>query len=177
MGIDLAALEKKGLLQILYTPSTEIEVNKHLAQVRGMLDGVSRVMVDSASDYEVALPESEMKVFLSNMVLEFKKRGITSILTSETPELIGASHITDRGVSFIVDTIIMMRFVEIGSEMKKALNILKMRGSRHVREIREYSVTDKGISIGKKFEGVEGVMTGSPRKAIAERVEQFFKHQ
>jgi circadian clock protein KaiC len=69
----------------------------------------------------------------------------------------------------------MLRFVEMGSEMKKAMNVLKMRGSKHVRDIREYSITDRGIVVGKKFEGVVGLMSGTPRKAIADEVEGFFK--
>ncbi|MEW5937758.1 MAG: ATPase domain-containing protein [Candidatus Thermoplasmatota archaeon] len=175
IGLDIAALEKKGLVEIMHTTPYHLSANKHLAEVRERLKGVSRVMVDSVSDYEIAIPEEELKTFLSTLISEFKARGITSVLTAETPELMGASAITDKGTSYIVDTIIMMRFVEIGSEMKKALNVLKMRGSRHVTEIREYGITSSGLVIGRKFEGVEGVFTGSPRKSIAEKVERFFK--
>jgi circadian clock protein KaiC len=176
IGIDLTELEKKGLVQVLYTHPRNVQSNKHLTTLKERLEGVTRVVIDSLSDYEHAMEAEELRAFLSTLTSELKSRGITAILTSEAPELIGAGRITNRGTSFIVDTVIMLRFVEIGSEMKKALNVLKMRGSQHAKDIREYTISEKGISIGRKFEGVEGLMTGSPRKAIAERVEGFFKH-
>jgi circadian clock protein KaiC len=121
------------------------------------------------------MSENMLRALLSTLTSEFRSRGITTILTSEAPELIGAGKITNTGTSFIVDAVVMLRFVEIGSEMKKALNVLKVRGSRHVREIREYLISEKGITIGHKFEGVVGLMSGTPRKAIADEVEGFFK--
>ena len=96
------------------------------------------------------------------------------LMTIETGELMGITSLTDQGASQVVDGIIMMRYVEIGSEMKKAMNILKLRGAKHKQEIMEYDISDKGIVVEAKFEGMEGLLTGSPRKSITDRVEKFF---
>jgi circadian clock protein KaiC len=175
VGIDLAAMEKQGLVKIVYTHPRNIEPTRHLNDVVSNLDGVSRVLIDSITDYEPAMDGSSLRALLSTLTAEFKSRGVTAVLTAEAPELIGAGRVTNAGTSFIVDAVVMMRFVEIGSEMKKALNVLKMRGSSHVRDIREYAISEEGISIGAKFEGVVGLMSGTPRKAIADEVEGFFK--
>jgi circadian clock protein KaiC len=175
VGIDIAAHESKGLVKIIYTHPRNIEASRHMNEIVAQLDGVSRVLIDSITDYEPAMNENMLRALLSTLTSEFRSRGITTILTSEAPELIGAGKITNTGTSFIVDAVVMLRFVEIGSEMKKALNVLKVRGSKHVREIREYSISERGITIGVKFEGVVGLMSGTPRKAIADEVEGFFK--
>ena len=175
VGIDIAAHEAKGLVRILYTHPRNIEASRHLNDVMSMMDGVTRVLVDSVTDYEIAMDNDALRALLSTMISEFKSRGVTAVLTAEAPELIGAGKLTNIGTSFIVDAVIMLRFVEMGSEMKKALSVLKMRGSSHVRDIREYSITERGIVVGKKFEGVVGLMSGTPRKAIADEVEGFFK--
>ena len=96
-------------------------------------------------------------------------------MTVETDELMGITNLSSQGTSSnIVDGIIMLRYVEIGSEMKKALNILKLRGTKHKQEIKEYDITSAGIVIEEKFVGMEGVLTGSPRKSMTDRVEKFF---
>ncbi|MFH0816762.1 MAG: ATPase domain-containing protein [Methanobacteriota archaeon] len=175
VGIDIAGHEAKRLVKIIYTHPRNIEASRHMNEIVASLDGVSRVLIDSITDYEPAMSEGMLRALLSTLTSEFRSRGITTILTSEAPELIGAGKITNTGTSFIVDAVVMLRFVEIGSEMKKALNVLKVRGSKHVREIREYSISERGITIGKKFEGVVGLMSGTPRKAIADEVEGFFE--
>ena len=55
--------------------------------------------------------------------------------------------------------------MEIDSAMRKALLVLKLRGSEHDKDIRQYEITPTGIEVQAKFEGREGIMSGSPRMA------------
>ena len=88
--------------------------------------------------------------------------------------MIGSTTITGTGRSFVVDNVLMLRYMEIGSEMRRALNILKMRGSNHDKEIREYTIDKGGITVRSKFEGVEGLLTGYLTRRMTKRVERFF---
>jgi len=109
-----------------------------------------------------------------------KTKGLSSMLLFEAPELMGAvGSITETGTSFLVDSIVMMKPVEIESSMRKALAILKLRGSDHDKNLREYKITSSGIVIGSLFSDYEGIMSGSPRKLTrmamaAERFSQPF---
>ncbi len=174
IGIDFAGFEKKGLVKIMHSTPAYVDKNKHSNEIREALDGVERVVIDTVTDYQSIVKGPEYKEFLTSLIFMFKKRKITSVLTAETAELMGITKLMDEGTSHIVDGIIMMRYVEIGSEMKKAMNILKLRGTTHEQEIRQYETTSKGVVIEHKFEGMEGVLTGSPRKSITEKVEKFF---
>ncbi len=173
-GIDLEGFEEKGLVQIMHNIPTYLDLNKHSQEISQSLEGVERVVIDTISDYGNMDYVIDLKNYLTSLILLFKSRNITSLLTVETSELMGITSLSDEGTSHIVDGIIMIRYVEIGSEMKKAMNILKLRGSKHKQEIMEYDITSEGIVIEAKFEGMEGVMTGSPRKTISDRVEKFF---
>jgi circadian clock protein KaiC len=63
-------------------------------------------------------------------------------------------------------------------EMRRGLTVLKMRGSRHDKEIREVTIDETGMHIGKPFRNVTGVLTGRPEYidvSELERLDQLFK--
>jgi len=63
-------------------------------------------------------------------------------------------------------------------EMRRGLTVLKMRGSRHDKDIREYTIDGKGMHIGKPFRNVTGILEGSPRyvaPAEMERIAALFE--
>jgi len=175
IGVDLELLQKKGLVEIITAAPSTLNKGKHSKELARRLHGVKRVVIDSLTDYTIAIPDNdEYRVYINTMASLFKKNGITAILTAESPELMGSFKITEMGTSFIVDNIILLRYVEIGSEMRRALNILKMRGSNHDKDIREYIITSKGMEVKAKFEGMEGLLSGAPIHRMTKRVQKFF---
>lgn len=81
----------------------------------------------------------------------------------------------DLGIGFLVDSYTILRYVEIESIIRKALLVLKMRGSNHAKDIRQYDITGHGLEVQSKFEGQEGILSGSPRRMAASFVEAFVK--
>ena len=75
---------------------------------------------------------------------------------------------TDVGLSFLVDCILVLKPVEIESSLRKALVILKMRGSDHDKRLREFEITSNGISVNSPFSEYEGVITGTPRRSLTQ---------
>ncbi|MCB0225120.1 MAG: circadian clock protein KaiC, partial [Anaerolineae bacterium] len=92
----------------------------------------------------------------------------------ESPVLLGES-VQEASIGFIVDSYIVLRYVEIESAIRKALLVLKMRGSDHAKDIRQYDITTNGFDVQSKFEGQEGILSGNPRKMAASFVEAFVK--
>ena len=72
----------------------------------------------------------------------------------------GASP-SDRLISTLTDSIILLRYVEIFGTMRRALVVLKMRGSHHDADIREYTIDGKGMHIGEPLRSVTGVLSGN----------------
>ncbi|HSE97873.1 MAG TPA: ATPase domain-containing protein, partial [Blastocatellia bacterium] len=66
-------------------------------------------------------------------------------------------------ISTITDSIILLRYVEIFGEMKRGLTVLKMRGSMHNKEIREFTIDSRGMHIGDAFRNVVGILAGNPQ--------------
>ncbi|MFP3902828.1 MAG: extracellular solute-binding protein, partial [Armatimonadota bacterium] len=88
-----------------------------------------------------------------------------SVLTTEVPELFGQTYVTSEHISIIVDGIILMKYLEMESEIHRAISVLKMRGCHHDRDIRRYTIDPTGMQVRSRFEGTEGVMAGTARAA------------
>jgi len=55
-----------------------------------------------------------------------------------------------------------LRYVELYGEVRRGLAVLKVRGSAHQREIREYEIDGSGMHVGSPFRNVHGIITGTP---------------
>jgi circadian clock protein KaiC len=77
--------------------------------------------------------------------------------------LMGGTSITETHISTITDSIILLRYVEAFGEMKRGLTVLKMRGSMHNKDIREFNIDNQGMHIGKPFRNVSGILAGAPQ--------------
>lgn len=168
-GWDFLALEKKGLLKIIMT-SPEV-TRLDMQSVDGMVEryvrdmGVRRVVVDSISHFSrITQDPLELRDLEFNFINALKREGLTSVLTRESPVLLGEANTEDASIGFVVDSYLILRYVEIESAIRKALLVLKMRGSDHAKDIRQYEVTAQGIEVQAKFADREGILSGSPRR-------------
>jgi circadian clock protein KaiC len=101
-----------------------------------------------------------------------KQEEITGLFTNTTDQFMGSHSITESHISTITDTIILLQYVEIRGQMSRAVNVFKMRGSRHDSRIREYVITDEGAQIKDSFQGFERILSGSPtRVSVDEKSE------
>lgn len=164
-GWDLAEMERQGLLVHLYSSPVEIQPDIHAAHVKEVVQriGAKRVLLDSLKDIEIATPDKvRFKDYIYALVNLFKLQGVTTLLTNEIPEMFGPFQLSEYGVSFVVDSVILLRYVELAGRMGRAINIMKVRGSQHSKEIRYFEITNDGIQIMTVVDAQTGVLTGIP---------------
>ena len=70
--------------------------------------------------------------------------------------------ITTVDATYLADAVILMRFFEMRGEIRQAVSIVKKRGGRHERTIREFKLEDGQIRVGKALTEFRGVLTGVP---------------
>jgi circadian clock protein KaiC len=91
-----------------------------------------------------------------------RRQGITRLLTSEIPEMFGAFVVSEFGISFVADSVILLRYVEMAGRVARALSVLKMRGSDHDKSVREFRITaGAGMEVLQPFEEYDTVLTGA----------------
>jgi circadian clock protein KaiC len=178
-GWDFRQLEKEGLLKIIMTSPEVSQLD--IESVGGMIEnyvtqmGARRVVVDSMTHFRrLTQNPIELRNVEYNFINGLKREGLTSVLTRESPVLLGESPEQDS-LGFVVDSYTMLRYVEIESAIRKALLVLKMRGSDHAKDIQQFDITDTGISVQNRFEGQEGILSGSPRRMAESFIEAFIK--
>jgi circadian clock protein KaiC len=179
-GWDLRALEKANQLRVIMT-SPEVS-QAELEQVDGRIQavineiGATRILVDSLSHFDrLSTDPVARRGILYSFINSLKREGLTSMLTRESQALIGEIEGPEEDVAFIADSYLLLRYVEIESAIRKALLILKQRGSDHAKDIRQFEITRSGIEVQSKFEGREGIMSGSPHRMADSFVEAFVR--
>lgn len=162
-GIDFEEMERKGLLKVVCEYPETRGLEDHLIRMRSIIDEFQpqRLAVDSFSALERISTHKSFREFVVGLTSFVKHRELTALFTSTTPELLGGSSITDAHISTITDSIILLRYVEFFGMMRRGLTVLKMRGSMHDKDIREFGIDGEGMHIGEPFRNVSGILSGS----------------
>ncbi|MDH5695458.1 MAG: hypothetical protein OEZ00_02455, partial [Dehalococcoidia bacterium] len=92
------------------------------------------------------------------------EKGLMMILTNQTAGFRNEQEITGIDISSMMDTVIFLRFVEIGGEINRMLMIMKSRGQKASNQYREFVITDHGIDVLDVYVGGGGVLTGTARQ-------------
>jgi len=144
---------KSGKLELIYLRPLDLSVDEALAAILEAVErlGAKRVVIDSLSGFEVALAPTFREDFresLYRLVGTLTATGVTVFMTAEITESFSEARFTSEKVSFITDEIVVQRYVEIKGELRRVMAVIKMRGSDHSHEFREYEVTEKGVVVG-----------------------------
>jgi len=102
--------------------------------------------------------------YLIRLVNACKEKGLMMMLTNQTAGFLNENEITGMDMSSIIDTVIFLRFIDIGGEINRMLMIMKSRGQKSSNQYREFLITDKGIDIRDVYVGEGGVLTGAARQ-------------
>jgi circadian clock protein KaiC len=128
--------------------------------------GARRLVIDSLVGFEMALApgfREDFRESLYRMIGALTGAGITILSTVEVEDTFTALPFSQYVISFLTDDIIRMRYVEINGQLRKVVVIIKMRGSNHSKDIREYIITAKGLEIiDPRQTDYSGLTTGSP---------------
>lgn len=179
-GFDFDEAERSGQLQIVCNYPEVMSLEDHYIDLEKRLDdvGPARVAIDSLSALERVGSERSFREFTISLTSAIKHKEIAGLFTNSTPTLLGGTSVTEANISTITDTIILLRYAEIYGAMRRGITVLKMRGSLHDKQIREFDIDDSGMHIGRGFRNVGGILAGNPVQlstAEVDRVSELFR--
>ena len=165
-GIDLRPEVKSGRLRILSFMPESAGVNVHLYRIIQAMDEFKphHLVVDAVTSFLRMGAEHTAFDFAIRLVSICKERGITALLTAQIEGLGGMSDISGLNISSLADTVMALRYIDVGGEMNRMLLIVKARGRQHSNQYREFLITSQGIGIADVYVGEGGVLTGSARQ-------------
>ncbi|EKT4480270.1 ATPase domain-containing protein [Pseudomonas putida] len=166
LGYDFAAMEQDGSLQLCWQPTTEGLLDQIGARLleRVEAQGSKRVLIDSLGAFSrLAVDPARLNGFFRAIAGELRARDVSVMLTWEMRDIFGAEISAPApDLSSIVDNLMLMRFVELDSQLRRMLSILKVRDSHHDPALHELLIGPQGITLRKAFEGASGVLSGTP---------------
>jgi len=174
-GKDFAAMEDAGLLQVISVYPETASLEDHLISMKSAIQTFkpNRVAVDSLSALERVSTSKGFREFVIGLTSFIKHQEVGGMFTATTPGLMGGESVTEAHISTITDSIILLRYVEMFGEMRCGLTVLKMRGSMHDKEIREFTIDGHGMHIHQPFRNVTGILSGQPRHVTRDEVERM----
>ena len=143
--------------------STEELLRRMLDEIRRLR--ASRVVIDSLSGFELAIAPTFRDNFresLLRLVRMLSNEGVTLVMTCELEDRYTDLRFSPYGTAFLTDAIIVQRYVEVDSRLRRVMAVAKVRGSAHSDELREYTITADGLQIGEMMSDQEGVLGGRP---------------
>ncbi len=173
--VDLREAVREGKLKIIYLRPLDLSVDETLDEIRNAVKrmGATRVVIDSISGFEMALAPAFREDFresLYRLIGALTGLGVTMFSTVEVVE--GGEEgstglqLTGYQVSFLTDDILSQRYLEIEGELRKAIVVVKMRGSAHSRDFRTYDITGSGVQLHGSLRDYDGIITGMPTRQL-----------
>lgn len=150
MGWDLKKLEAEKKLEIVeYAPD---RVKKMLSEGGGEIEWVmaklkaKRLVIDSLTAFALLFKDelARREAFL-NLFKIIEKWDCTALLVVEHESDMERHDSID--VEFEADGIILLYYLRKGDIRNRALEILKLRGSKHASRIFPMKITDEGVKI------------------------------
>lgn len=181
-GVDFERLEREGKLKVVCEYPEVASLEDHLIRMKDAIAEFqpSRVAVDSLSALERGATTKAFREFVMGLTSFIKQEELAGLFTATTPSLLGGSSVTEAHISTITDSIILLRYVEMYGEMRRGLTVLKMRGSMHDKDIREFTIDGAGMHIRAPFRNVTGILSGNPVHVEAtelDRLSGLFKEE
>lgn len=166
-GADFATALAEGRLEVIYLRPLDLSVDETMQELRDTVTrlGATRLAIDSLSGFEVALAptfRNDFRESLYRLLGMMTAIGVTVMMTNEVIGGPTEQRFTVHQMSFLCDDIILNRFVEIDSEFRRVVTVLKMRRARHSRAIRSYSITSRGVEVGGLLPDYHGLTGGVP---------------
>jgi circadian clock protein KaiC len=164
IGLDLEPWVGKGLLQFQAARPTYGGIEHHLLVTHKCVSSFKPdvVVVDPITNLLLVSTLGEVKSMLTRMIDFLKTAQITAIFTSLTAGS-GTLEANEADISSLMDTWLLLKTIESGGEMNRALYVLKSRGMDHSNQIREFLLTNRGLQLLDVYLGTDGVLTGSAR--------------
>ncbi|WP_245586262.1 ATPase domain-containing protein [Solimonas soli] len=172
LGIDLEGLVRRGAVEVVWQPASEPSLDglgyRLIEAVRRR--GAKRVLVDGLRGFERAqFYDERSSPFLAALTHVLRAEGVTSLYTSEVPQIIGErSEISFGPISAVAENILLMRYVELDSALHRLLSVLKVRDSDFDSAVRRFVIDARGIRIGDVFRDTEGLLTGHAHRPPAD---------
>jgi circadian clock protein KaiC len=165
LGMDMEPAMSSGQMHLQQIEPTALSPGEFASQVVDAVESrqISLVVIDSINGYMQSMPEERLLPIQVHELLSFlSNNGVTCIMTLVQHGIFGNPVDEAAEVSYLADTVILMRYFEVNGSVRQAISVVKRRSGNHERTIRECKVGRGGLAVGEPLRDFQGVLTGVP---------------
>jgi circadian clock protein KaiC len=166
---EMAAMVQAGHVTVVESRMIDLTLEELEDELLTAIDrtGARRVVIDSLSEVSLYLaPECvrDLREGVFRMLSSLAKRGVSAFVTVGLDEHVTNMNYTRPDMAYITDAIVGMRYAEVDGQVRKYIAVVKVRGSSHSSDVREYRITDDGVEIEPIAAAVNGVLFGGTER-------------
>jgi circadian clock protein KaiC len=138
-------------ITILDRSPVDLHIDELVYELLGSIDelGARRIVIDSLNDLMASVADpTRTREFTYSLAQRLARAGVSLMATLESPELFQISRLSEFGMSHMADNVLLLQHLHSRHEMKRALTVLKTRGSSHTSTVREFQIASEGITLG-----------------------------
>ncbi len=166
INIPLQACLQQGTVSLHEVNPLEMYPDEFLEIIRRDVKENNRqiIIIDSLRGYNLAMDEfGNLAANIQNILNYTRRKRVTLFLLNEMQDIIGDLRVSEDGVSYLADNVLMIRYAEYSGEIIKVIACLKKRHGNFQADLREFKITEQGILVGDKLSRLRGLLTGVPQ--------------
>jgi circadian clock protein KaiC len=167
LNIPLGLHVASGRVLLKQVDPAELSPGEFIAMIQHEVEhaNLRLVIIDSLNGYIQAMPEEQFVTLQLHELLSYLgQRGVVTIMVMAQHGLLGPGMRSPIDVSYLADSVVLLRLFEAKGRIRRAISMLKKRSGYHENMIREIQLSSgAGIEIGPPLDQFEGVLTGVPR--------------
>lgn len=170
INIPLEKYVASGQIELIWQPPLEHMLDslaeQLLEKIRENEAARRRLFVDGIEGFRAAsVYPDRMPRFLSAFCNQLRMYDVTGLITEELPLFRPEIDMPNPELANVVETVVLLRYVELKSQLYRLVSIMKMRESQYDTSIREFKITDSGLEVAASFESAEAILSGTARTA------------
>jgi circadian clock protein KaiC len=165
LGTDLRSYVESGRLKVQQVDPAELSPGEFAHAVSEVVerDGASLVIIDSLNGYLQAMPDERFLTAQMHELLTYlNQHGVVTLLVMAQHGFMGAGMSAPVDVSYLADTVVLLRYFEAAGAIRRAISVVKKRTGPHEDTIREMRLSTSGVKVGAPLTAFRGVLTGVP---------------
>jgi circadian clock protein KaiC len=164
LGVNMQEYVDQGVITVQQIDPAEMSPGEFTQLVRDEVEkrNVRVLLIDSLNGYLNAMPDERFLVLQVHELLSYLNQlGVLTIMVLAQHGLLGQMQ-TPIDLSYLSDSVIMLRYFEAAGRVRRALSVVKKRSGTHENAIREFQLTANGVKVGPPLTEFSGILTGTP---------------
>jgi circadian clock protein KaiC len=165
LGMNLRDFAAQGRIQLNQIDLAELAPGEFIEAVRYGVENedVRAVVIDSLNGYLNSMSQERFLMAQMHELFSYlNQKGILTLLIVSQHGLLGSGVESPVDLSYLSDTVILLRYFESQGLVRKAISVVKKRSSEHEHTIREFQLTEDGFELGEPLREFQGILTGTP---------------